>query len=84
MLIWNVHTSQMVGKFITDSEVYSIAFMPDGKGLVSGSDDGTVRCWDISLLSSRSHDSRTEVMRSSKAEEVLTFSGHEVRRFAFL
>ena len=86
VLIWNVHTSQMVEKLITDSWVYSVAFKPDGKGLISGSQDGTVRYWDISLLSSRSQDSRTEVMRSSKAEEILTFSGHnlKVRRFAFL
>lgn len=29
------------------SAVTSVAFAPDGKGLISGSDDGTLRLWDL-------------------------------------
>jgi WD40 repeat protein len=70
----------MVEELIGDREVHSVAFMPDGKGLVSGGSKGTVKYWDISLLGSRSQDSRMEV----EAEELLTSSGQEVRCFVFL
>jgi WD40 repeat protein len=30
--------------------VYSVSFSPDGKRIVSGSDDKTVKIWDISSL----------------------------------
>ena len=28
-------------------EVYSVAYYPDGKHIVSGSDDNTVMMWDV-------------------------------------
>ena len=32
--------------------MYSVVFTPDGRGLVSGSLDGTLKYWDISHLAS--------------------------------
>ena len=31
-------------------KVYSVAFTPDGRGLVSGSSDKTLKYWDVSRL----------------------------------
>ena len=30
--------------------MYSVAFTPDGRGLVSSSSDKTLKCWDVSRL----------------------------------
>ncbi len=46
--LWNVdtgtHIKTLYGHRYT---VYSLAFSPDGKTLVSGSADGTVLFWDL-------------------------------------
>ncbi len=43
-------TGKPMGKPLTGhtSEVYSVAFSPDGKHIVSGSGDNTLRLWDVS------------------------------------
>jgi WD40 repeat protein len=45
--IWDAHTGREILslKGIKDS-VYSVAFSPDGKRIVSGSNDGTLKLWD--------------------------------------
>ena len=49
--IWNVRTSQLVAKWSAHGKVvWWVAFTLDGKGLVSSSEDDTLKYWDISFL----------------------------------
>ena len=73
--------------------VYSVAFTPDGKGLVSGSLDKTLKFWDLSGLSvSNTKRSAGSTMgpwtlgQSAVVEDeeksspcTMNFTGHKVR-----
>ena len=84
VLIWNVRTGQLVEKLMSDGYewVYSIAFMPDGMGLVSAAWNA-VRLWDISLFGMNSSVSqlRNGKMEVDNSKEFVDFEGDEVRRF---
>jgi glucose repression regulatory protein TUP1 len=54
--------------------VYSVAFMPDGKTLVSGSLDKTLRMWQ---LGERGYD------HGKSPACIQTFTGHKVSFFSF-
>jgi WD40 repeat protein len=47
--VWNVKSGKQIGEDWRDGDsgVYSIALSPDWKKVVSGSEDGAVRLWDI-------------------------------------
>jgi glucose repression regulatory protein TUP1 len=46
--IWNVNSGHMVEVLVGHSDfVWSVAFTPDGEGLVSGSWDRAVKHWDL-------------------------------------
>ena len=55
-------------------------FTLDGKGLISGGLDTTVRYWDVSLLGNRQGASTgTVVNKVRRLPELRRFLGHDVR-----
>ena len=52
--IWDPHTDELLETLRGHERIaWSVAFTPDGRGLVSGSSDKTLKYWDISRLASR-------------------------------
>ena len=53
--VWNAKTGEFLISLVPNSQgvnsdqerIYSIAFFPDSKTLISGSNDGTIRVWDV-------------------------------------
>jgi general transcriptional corepressor TUP1 len=49
--LWDLQTGQLIEHLVGHiSSVHSVAFTPDGKGLVSGSEDGTLKYWNLGPL----------------------------------
>ena len=49
--LWDLRTRQLVERLAGHiASVSSVAFTPDGEGLVSGSADGTLKHWNLGLL----------------------------------
>jgi len=46
--LWNVRTSKLVKEWnANQSLVVCVAFMPNGRGLVTAGSDHTLKCWDL-------------------------------------
>ncbi|KAJ8085523.1 general transcription repressor [Marasmius tenuissimus] len=72
--IWEVATEQFVERLRGHQDcIYSVAFTPGDKGLVSGSLDNTLKHWDVSNLS---HSGNNNEARESPC--TMTFVGHKV------
>ena len=47
LLLWDVHTGQLINRIPLTSWVTALAFAVDGMTLATGHDDGGVRFWDV-------------------------------------
>jgi glucose repression regulatory protein TUP1 len=81
--IWNVNTGHLMRRVLAHADyVYGIAFTPDGKGLVSGCSDKTLKYWDTSSLSTTRRSPTTTDLHGHVEEQIQPereFFGHEVR-----
>ena len=90
--IWDIATGALLERLQGHKDgIYSVAFISDGKGLVSGSLDKSVKYWDVSALAAGSAESKLEnatptdtssgPSSSSERPEVpctMDFVGHKV------
>ena len=66
--IWDVRTGELLETLRGHRGwVRSVAFTPDGRGLVSGSEDKTLKHWDVSRLA------------NGPGNSTMNFIGHKVR-----
>ena len=72
--IWDSRRYTLVAKWLAHTSCLGcIEFSPDRELFISGSDDGTVKCWVVTLLGTGSE--------RQSFSEIRTFSGHTVRFF---
>ena len=94
MRIWDARTGELLETLRGHKvRVWSVAFTPDGRGLVSGSQDNTLKYWDISHLArpgSRQNpqgasergtlDGKQDVgIRGGNSACTMDFIGHQAR-----
>jgi WD40 repeat protein len=77
VFIWNVRTGNLVAKLESSKSITSLAFTPDGKGLLGASWDESIIHWDVgSLRSLDISDPPTSGMK-----EISRLLGHSVRSY---
>jgi WD40 repeat protein len=59
--------------------LWSVVFALDGKGLWSGGEDNTLKCWDISSLTSNQLRSRSAEDNGNIYEAKVILPGHTVQ-----
>jgi len=90
--IWDARTGELLERLQGHrGGVYSVAFTPDGCGLVSGSLDRTLKYWDVSRLANEpgSRPNSTGASKRDTLKDVgtregsstctMNFIGHKVR-----
>ena len=83
--IWDSRTHKLVANWKGHSGcVWCVEFTPDGKGLMSGSADKTVKYWDVSSLGIHGTASgRGAVVLGNSFPLIRSFSGHSVRFYFY-
>ena len=79
--IWNLRTHGLVAKWPghTESALHT-EFTPDGKGLITGGSDNTVKYWDVSSLGNRQRPSTRMVLNEEQGFPLVwSFRGDSVR-----
>jgi hypothetical protein len=70
--VWDLARGEVVARLLGHtSYVWSLAFSPDGKSLVSGSGDFTVRLWDTEPLKARYQARREAEALRPEAERLV-------------
>ena len=79
--IWDSRIHEIVANWMGHGGwVWCVEFMPDGKGLMSGGRDMTVKYWDVSSLGTHGAASGRVVANDEHPFPLIrTFSGHTVR-----
>ena len=73
--IWDSRTHRLMASWMGHSDcVWCVKFTPDGKGLMSGGDDGVAKYWDLSSLGI--HEAGRAVVTSFPL--IQSFSGYTV------
>jgi WD40 repeat protein len=82
--IWDFRSGRLLQRWNAQHSLSTVAFASDGKGLLSGGGEKSLRLWDINLMVGQS-GSRSELVGDNNEDEkeCLTFQGHTVRYFIF-
>lgn len=69
--IWCTRTGKLVVKWMAHTQSpMTVAYTSDGKRLVSGGNDQTIKCWDVSSIG--------RYASSPTPKEIFKFEGHTV------
>jgi WD40 repeat protein len=77
--IWDASTHQSIVQLVGHADtVVSVAFFPDGKQIMSASNDGTIRVWDVDLLEERGEMDRWQANQDLNGYWILGAEGEHL------